>query len=128
MANNGYNVTFSHKRNKKLQGVNLQEKRVFWSEKQRWVSLKISTRVRRNCNPPCAAPFVPRCLHDAAAAEHTVSLTLHRSQAMKTIEKKGLEAMAKEVGLDLNSLPYRCKQIHACKRTSAVGRGPQLQL
>jgi hypothetical protein len=27
-------------------------------------------------------------------------------QAMKTIEKKGLQAMAKEIGLDLYSLPY----------------------
>ena len=27
-------------------------------------------------------------------------------QAMKTVEKKGLQAMAKEVGLDLYSLPY----------------------
>lgn len=27
-------------------------------------------------------------------------------QAMKTIERKGLQAMAKEAGLDLYSLPY----------------------
>lgn len=27
-------------------------------------------------------------------------------QAMKTVEKKGLQAMAKEAGLDLYSLPY----------------------
>ena len=45
VANNGYTVTFSHKRNKKLQGVNLQEKKVFWPAKQRWVTLKICTRV-----------------------------------------------------------------------------------
>ncbi len=39
---------------------------------------------------------------------------------MKTIEKKGLEAMAKEAGLDLSSLPYRCKHNHACNQISAV--------
>ena len=47
VANNGYTVTFSHKRNKKLQDVNLQWKRVFWPEQQRWVQLRISTKVRR---------------------------------------------------------------------------------
>lgn len=69
-ANNGYNVTFSHKRNKKLQHVNLQDRKVYWPEAQRWVKLKLSTR------------------------------------AIKTIEKKGLAAMAKEAGLDLSKLPY----------------------
>jgi large subunit ribosomal protein L28 len=49
VANNGYNVTFSHKRNKKLQGVNLQEKKVYWPAKQRWVTLKLSTKVRSGC-------------------------------------------------------------------------------
>lgn len=39
-------VTFSHKRNKKLQEVNLQYKRVYWPEEQRWVRLRISARVR----------------------------------------------------------------------------------
>lgn len=39
-------VTFSHKRNKKLQHVNLQYKKVFWPEGQRWVKLRISTKVR----------------------------------------------------------------------------------
>ncbi len=52
VANNGYNVTFSHKRNKKLQGVNLQEKKVYWPEKQRWVTLKISTKVS-SCASAC---------------------------------------------------------------------------
>ena len=31
-ANNAMVVTFSHKRNKKLQHVNLQKKKVFWPE------------------------------------------------------------------------------------------------
>ena len=34
-ANNGYTVTFSHKRNKKLQQANLQYKKVYWPEGQR---------------------------------------------------------------------------------------------
>lgn len=34
-ANNGYVVTFSHKRNKKLQQPNLQYKKVYWPEGQR---------------------------------------------------------------------------------------------
>jgi hypothetical protein len=35
-------------------------------------------------------------------------------QAIKTIEKNGLERMAKEAGLDLNSLPFRCGLLHVC--------------
>lgn len=69
-ANNGYVVTFSHKRNKKLQGANLQYKRLFWPEEKRWVRMRISTK------------------------------------AMKTVEKRGLQVMAKEAGIDLYSLPY----------------------
>ena len=69
-ANNGWTVSFSHIRNKKLQGVNLQYKRVFWPEQNRYIRLRISTK------------------------------------ALKTIQKKGLEAMAAEAGLDLMSLPY----------------------
>jgi len=44
-ANNGYNVTFSHTRNKKMQQVNLQYKRVYWPEGQRWVKLRICSKV-----------------------------------------------------------------------------------
>ena len=65
-ANNGYAVSHSHRRTKKLQQVNLQWKRIWWAEGNRWVRLRISTT------------------------------------AIKTIEKKGLQAMAKEAGLDLS--------------------------
>jgi len=64
-ANNAYAVSHSHRRTKKLQEVNLQEKRVWWAEGKRWVRLRISTK------------------------------------AIKTLQKKGLAAMAKEAGLDL---------------------------
>jgi large subunit ribosomal protein L28 len=64
-ANNAYAVSHSHRRTKKLQGVNLQERRIWWAEGKRWVRLRISTK------------------------------------AIKTLEKKGLAAMAKEAGIDL---------------------------
>jgi large subunit ribosomal protein L28 len=69
-ANNGYVVTFSHKRNKKLQQANLQYKKIFWPEGQRWVKMRVCTR------------------------------------ALKTVEKKGLQAMANEAGIDLWKLPF----------------------
>ena len=46
-ANNGYVVTFSHKRNKKLQQPNLQYKKVYWPEGQRWVKLRICTKAMK---------------------------------------------------------------------------------
>lgn len=65
-ANNGFAVSHSHRRSHKLQHANLQSKRVWWPEGNRWVKLKISTK------------------------------------AIKTLQKKGLHAMAKEAGIDLN--------------------------
>lgn len=65
-ANNAYAISHSHRRTKKLQEVNLQWKRIWWTEGNRWVRLKLSTK------------------------------------AIKTIETKGLAAMAKEAGINLN--------------------------
>jgi large subunit ribosomal protein L28 len=65
-ANNGFAVSHSHRRTKKLQQVNLQWKRVWWPEGKRWVRLRLSTN------------------------------------AIKTLESKGLAAMAKEAGINLN--------------------------
>ncbi len=65
-ANNGFAVSHSHRRTKKLQQVNLQWKRIWWEEGKRWVRLHISTK------------------------------------AIKSLEKKGLVAMAKEAGINLN--------------------------
>jgi large subunit ribosomal protein L28 len=65
-ANNAYAVSHSHRRTKKLQNVNLQWKRVWWAEGNRWVKLRLSTK------------------------------------AIKTLERKGLAAMAKEAGIDLH--------------------------
>ena len=43
-ANNAYAVSHSHRRTKKLQEVNLQWKRIWWSEGNRWVKLRLSTK------------------------------------------------------------------------------------
>ncbi len=67
-ANNAYAVSHSHRRTKKLQGVNLQKKRVWWPQGNRWVTLRLSTT------------------------------------AIKTLNNKGLAAMAKEAGINLNKL------------------------
>ena len=65
-ANNGFAVSHSHRRTKRLQQANLQWKRVWWPEGNRFVRLRLSTT------------------------------------AIKTLEKKGLNAMAKEAGINLN--------------------------
>jgi large subunit ribosomal protein L28 len=65
-ANNGYAISHSHRRTKKVQEANLQWKRVWWEEGNRWVRLKLSTK------------------------------------AIKTLNIKGLSAMAKEAGINLN--------------------------
>ena len=65
-ANNGYAISHSHRRTKKLQHANLQWKRVWWDEGNRWVKLHLSTK------------------------------------AIKTLNKRGLQAMAKEAGINLN--------------------------
>lgn len=67
-ANNAMAVSHSHRRTKKLQQVNLQWKRVWWPEGNRFVRLRLSTK------------------------------------AIKTLEKKGIDAMAKEAGLNLNKI------------------------
>ncbi|AFY37301.1 LSU ribosomal protein L28P [[Leptolyngbya] sp. PCC 7376] len=67
-ANNAMAVSHSHRRTKKLQQVNLQWKRVWWPEGNRFVRLRLSTK------------------------------------AIKTLEKKGIDAMAKEAGINLNKI------------------------
>ncbi|MGL6280967.1 MAG: 50S ribosomal protein L28 [Microcoleaceae cyanobacterium] len=67
-ANNGFAVSHSHVRTHKLQEVNLQWKRVWWEQGNRWVRLRLSTK------------------------------------AIKTLEIKGLQAMAKQHGINLAKL------------------------
>ena len=64
-ANNGMAVSHSHVPTKKLQQVNLQQRRLWWAEGNRWVKLRVST------------------------------------SALRTIQKKGLGAYAKELGINL---------------------------
>tara|TARA_Y100001968_G_C19214804_1_gene646615 strand:+ start:614 stop:850 length:237 start_codon:yes stop_codon:yes gene_type:complete len=47
-ANNGMAVSHSHIRTKKLQQVNLQKRRLWWSEGNRWVNLRISTKALKS--------------------------------------------------------------------------------
>ena len=67
-ANNAMSVSHSHRRTHRRQEVNLQEKRVWWPQGNRWVKLRLSTK------------------------------------AIKTLDRKGLQAFAKEAGLNLNKL------------------------
>jgi large subunit ribosomal protein L28 len=67
-ANNAMSVSHSHRRTHRRQEVNLQEKRIWWPQGNRWVKLRLSTT------------------------------------AIKTIDRKGLQAFAKEVGIDLSKL------------------------
>lgn len=43
-ANNAYAVSHSHRRTKKLQEANLQWKRLWWAEGNRFVRLRLSTK------------------------------------------------------------------------------------
>ena len=65
-ANNAFAVSHSHRRTKRLQEANLQDKRVWWPQGNRYVKLRLSTK------------------------------------AIKTLETKGIGAMAREAGIDLN--------------------------
>ena len=64
-ANNAFAVSHSHRRTRKLQGANLQSRRVWWPTGKRFVKLRLSTK------------------------------------AIKTLEKKGIEAMARDAGINL---------------------------
>jgi large subunit ribosomal protein L28 len=46
-ANNGMAVSHSQVRTKKLQQVNLQERRLWWAEGKRFVRLRVSTKALR---------------------------------------------------------------------------------
>jgi large subunit ribosomal protein L28 len=67
-ANNAFAISHSHRRTKKVQEANLQWKRIWWPQGNRWVRLRLSTK------------------------------------AIKTLDKLGLQAMAKQAGIDLNRL------------------------
>lgn len=43
-ANNAYAISHSHRRTKKMQDANLQEKRVWLPQEKRWIKLRLSTK------------------------------------------------------------------------------------
>tara|TARA_Y100000589_G_C26651941_1_gene426365 strand:- start:112 stop:348 length:237 start_codon:yes stop_codon:yes gene_type:complete len=47
-ANNGMAVSHSHIRTKKLQQVNLQKRKLWWEEGNRWINLRISTKALKS--------------------------------------------------------------------------------
>ena len=47
-ANNAMAVSHSHIRTKKLQQVNLQKRRLWWEEGNRWINLRISTKALKS--------------------------------------------------------------------------------
>lgn len=56
-ANNAYAVSHSHRRTKKLQEVNLQWKRVWWAEGNRWVRLRLSTKAIKTLEKKSLSAF-----------------------------------------------------------------------
>lgn len=47
-ANNGMSVSHSHIRTKKLQQVNLQKRRLWWAEGNKWINIKVSTKALKS--------------------------------------------------------------------------------
>ena len=47
-ANNAYSISHSHIRTKKIQQVNLQKKKIWSISENRWVRMRISTRVLKS--------------------------------------------------------------------------------
>ena len=43
-ANNAFSVSHSHRRTKRLQEANLQDKRIWWPQGKRFVRLRVSTQ------------------------------------------------------------------------------------
>jgi large subunit ribosomal protein L28 len=88
--NKANTISFSGKRHRKWQKLNIHDKMVYWPEGDRLVKLRITP------------------------------------QTMKTIDKRGLQVMAEEIGLDLNKLPYkdvspeRLKELAEMRKTGKV--------
>ena len=56
-ANNGMSVSHSHIRTKKLQQANLQQRRLWWEEGQKWVNIKVTTRVLKTIQKKGLGPY-----------------------------------------------------------------------
>ena len=47
-ANNGYSISHSHIKTKKLQQINLQNKKIWSSSQSKWIKLRISAKMIKN--------------------------------------------------------------------------------
>lgn len=47
-ANRAYSVSHSHVRTKRLQGINLQKKKVWSSARSKWIVMRISVKSMKN--------------------------------------------------------------------------------
>jgi len=47
-ANNGYSVSHSHVRTKKIQNVNLQRKKIWSESKKSWIKVRISVKALKS--------------------------------------------------------------------------------
>lgn len=56
-ANNAYAISHSHRRTKKLQEANLQWKRIWWAEGNRFVRLRLSTKALKTLEQKSLSAF-----------------------------------------------------------------------
>nr|YP_010902454.1 ribosomal protein L28 [Hypnea nidifica]WCH54309.1 ribosomal protein L28 [Hypnea nidifica] len=47
-SNNGYTISHSHTRTKKIQQVNLQNKKIWSYKKKKWIKVRISTKALKS--------------------------------------------------------------------------------
>ncbi len=56
-ANNGMAVSHSHIRTKKLQQANLQQRKLWWAEENKWISIRVSTRALKTIQRKGLGPY-----------------------------------------------------------------------
>ena len=56
-ANNGMAVSHSHIRTKKLQQANLQRRRLWWAEGNKWVKIRVTTRALKTVQKTGLGPY-----------------------------------------------------------------------
>nr|YP_009399283.1 ribosomal protein L28 [Kapraunia schneideri]ARW68889.1 ribosomal protein L28 [Kapraunia schneideri] len=47
-SNNGYQVSHSHIRTKKIQNINLKKKRIWSIKKKQWIKVRLSTKAMKS--------------------------------------------------------------------------------
>ena len=47
-SNNGYQVSHSHTRTKKIQNINLKKKKIWSIKKKQWIKFKLSTKAMKS--------------------------------------------------------------------------------